>query len=86
MKAGLRLEYYPGDTGQFIRVIPERCTGCGLGARYCARGVWVAGNGTYRPERLSDCAECGACWNVCPEQAVELGEPRGGTGVRFRYG
>jgi ferredoxin-like protein FixX len=30
--------------------------------------------------------ECGACWNVCPADAVEFDEPPGGTGVRFTYG
>jgi ferredoxin len=40
----------------------------------------------YRPDRLSLCAECGACWNACPADAVNFGEPRGGTGIRFTHG
>jgi NAD-dependent dihydropyrimidine dehydrogenase PreA subunit len=86
MKAALRLDYYPGTTGEFIKVREERCTGCGQCARFCPRGVWVQEGPLYRPRRLARCAECGACWNVCAADAVDYGEPRGGTGVRFRYG
>jgi MinD superfamily P-loop ATPase len=86
MKAALKLDYYRGQTGEFIKVHPERCTGCGLCARFCARGVWVREGEIYRPRNLARCAECGACWNVCAADAVDFGEPRGGTGVRFLYG
>jgi ferredoxin len=86
MKAALKLEYYRGQTGEFIKVRPERCTGCGRCALYCARGVWVQEGEIYRPRNLARCAECGACWNVCAADAVDFGEPRGGTGVRFLYG
>ena len=86
MKAALKLDYYRGQTGEFIKVRPERCTGCGLCARFCARGVWVREGEIYRPRNLARCAECGACWNVCEADAVVFGEPRGGTGVRFTYG
>jgi NAD-dependent dihydropyrimidine dehydrogenase PreA subunit len=86
MKAALKLDYYRGQTGEFIEVRPERCTGCGLCARFCPRGVWVREGEIYRPRNLARCAECGACWNVCAADAVDFGEPRGGTGVRFLYG
>ncbi len=86
MKAELDLEYYPGQTGEFIKVRVAKCTGCGLCARYCPRGVWVKQGEVYRPAQLARCAECGACWNVCGADAVDFGEPRGGTGVRFNYG
>jgi ferredoxin-like protein FixX len=48
--------------------------------------VWLKAGEIYRPEKLARCAECGACWNVCAADAVDFGEPRGGTGVRFNYG
>jgi len=86
MKASLKLQYYPGPTGQFLKVREERCTACGQCARCCPRGVWVRQGGVSRPEHLARCAECGACWNVCAADAVDFGEPRGGTGVRFLYG
>ena len=43
--------YYPGETGEFIKVRAERCTACGLCAGFCARGVWVKQGEVYRPER-----------------------------------
>ena len=86
MKAALKLDYYRGQTGEFIKVHPERCTGCGRCALFCPRGVWVREGEIYRPRNLARCAECGACWNVCAADAVDFGEPRGGTGVRFSHG
>ncbi len=86
MKLEMKVEYDPGDTGEFIRVDAEKCTGCGECAAFCARGVWKADGGIYRPVRLKECAECGACWNACAADAVIFGEPRGGTGVRFSFG
>ncbi len=86
MRLEVRLARYPGDTGEFIRVDSERCTGCGACARFCAMGVWKKNGKGYTPAHLELCAECGACWNACPAEAVLFGEPRGGTGVRFTHG
>lgn len=86
MNRRIVLKYYPGDPGELIRVDGKKCNGCGECARFCPRGVWSKAGSIFRPEKLSLCAECGACWNVCPAEAVEMGEPRGGTGVRFSLG
>jgi MinD superfamily P-loop ATPase len=86
MKLEMKVEYNPGETGQFLRVDESKCTGCGLCARFCARDVWVRQGSVYRPVNRADCVECGACWNVCEYDAVVFEEPRGGTGVRFAYG
>ena len=86
MKLEMKVRSYPGDTGRFLRVEEARCNGCGACARFCVRGVWQKQGAVYRPDRLSLCVECGACWNVCPVEAVQLGEPRGGTGIRFTHG
>jgi NAD-dependent dihydropyrimidine dehydrogenase PreA subunit len=86
MKAEMKLDYLPGETGDFIRVDAEKCTGCGACARFCARGVWRADGAIYRPIDLKLCAECGACWNACSADAVIFGEPKGGTGVSFSFG
>jgi NAD-dependent dihydropyrimidine dehydrogenase PreA subunit len=75
-----------GDTGEFLGVDEAVCTGCGACARFCAREVWQRDGAVFRPVRPDRCAECGACWNVCPCGAVRFGEPRGGTGVRFTHG
>ncbi len=86
MKLEMKVGYFPGDTGQFIGVDEKKCNGCGLCAKFCARGVWVKDGAVFRPTKLMLCAECGACWNACAEDAVIFGEPRGGTGVRFTHG
>ncbi len=86
MKLEMKVGYYPGETGEFIRVDEVKCTGCGACAKFCARGVWRKEGAVYRPRGLKLCAECGACWNACPADAVLFSEPRGGTGVRFSLG
>ena len=40
MKLEVEVEYYPGDTGEFLAVDEEKCTACGRCALFCARGVW----------------------------------------------
>lgn len=86
MKLESRLNYYPGDRGVLLSVDETACTGCGKCRDFCVRGVWVRRGNVFRPERQELCAECGACWNICPAEAVGFGEPRGGTGVRFSFG
>jgi geranylgeranyl reductase family protein len=86
IKNEMKVDYYEGDTGEFIKVDEEKCIGCGKCAQFCTRNVWVQEGKVYRPINLKACAECGACWNVCPEDAVIFGDPKGGTGVRFEYG
>ncbi|MBN1628138.1 MAG: ferredoxin family protein [Thermoleophilia bacterium] len=86
MRLVMKVDYHPEPAGDFLSVDPDRCTACGRCAAYCTRGVWEKSGRLYRPVRPGDCVECGACWNVCAAGAIELGEPHGGTGVRFSYG
>ena len=32
------------------------------------------------------CLECGACRIICPRDAIEWSYPRGGYGVKYRFG
>ncbi len=32
------------------------------------------------------CLECGACRIICPQDAIDWSYPRGGYGVKFRFG
>ncbi len=82
----MKVNYYDGDPGNFIRVKEENCTGCGLCAKFCVRKVWVKQENKYFPINLKDCVECGACWNICAADAIIFNEPKGGTGVKFSYG
>jgi NAD-dependent dihydropyrimidine dehydrogenase PreA subunit len=86
MKLEQKVDYYPGERGEFLKVDEEKCTGCGECAKFCPRNVWVKNGKTYRPKNLKNCVECFACWNVCEFDAVIAEEPKGGTGVRFTYG
>jgi NAD-dependent dihydropyrimidine dehydrogenase PreA subunit len=86
MKLLIKVDYNPGDTGKFIDVDEDKCTGCGDCAKLCTMDVWKQEGDIFRPARLDQCAECGACWNVCEADAVLFGEPKGGTGVKFSYG
>jgi ferredoxin-like protein FixX len=86
MEFKIVVDYYPGETGEFIKVIEENCKGCGKCADVCAVGVWEQDGTVYRPTRLKRCAECGACWNICEADAIHFSEPAGGTGVSFAYG
>jgi NAD-dependent dihydropyrimidine dehydrogenase PreA subunit len=86
MKLEMKVARYPGETGNFLRVDSARCTGCGTCAGFCARWVWRKNGEGFEPLHLEQCAECGACWNGCPADAVLFGEPKGGTGVRFTHG
>jgi NAD-dependent dihydropyrimidine dehydrogenase PreA subunit len=86
MKLEMKVDRYPGETGRFLEVDADRCTMCGACARFCTRGVWQKNGKSYVPANSALCVECGACWNACPADAVLLGEPRGGTGVRFTFG
>ena len=86
MKVEMKVEYYPGERGEFIKVDEGKCIGCGDCAKFCARDVWKKEGTIYRPTQLELCVECGTCWNICAADAVFFSEPNGGTGVRFFYG
>ncbi len=68
-----------------IRVIEEKCTGCGLCAMICPGGCWAIKNGKAVIETLETCYECGACYHICKYEAIEWSYPEGGTGVVFKY-
>ncbi|MCF2141470.1 MAG: 4Fe-4S binding protein [Candidatus Lokiarchaeota archaeon] len=86
MQIEMKFRYYDGDPGEFIKVIEDKCTGCGQCAKFCTTRVWEKVGKIYKPINLSNCVECGACWNVCMADAIDFGEPHGGTGVKFSYG
>jgi NAD-dependent dihydropyrimidine dehydrogenase PreA subunit len=71
--------WVPG-TGDFITVNLDRCNGCAL----CV----VSGIRKKKAVMLTyeTCQECGACWYICPENAIEFSWPKGGTGMRVEYG
>ncbi len=73
-------------TGAFIRVRQEACTGCASCVKVCLGGCYRLVKKRARVRSLGTCLECGACWYVCPEGAIDFSWPRGGTGFRTTWG
>jgi ferredoxin like protein len=86
----LALDAFKNDSESHIRIKHEICrTRCNR--RYC---LYVCPAKLYRYDEELDeiqvefagCLECGTCRVGCRYEAVEWGYPRGGYGVRYRYG
>lgn len=52
------------------RVIPRRCTKCGLCLTLCPATVFEMRNKTVRVIRPESCIECGHCGSACPSNAI----------------
>jgi len=75
-----------GETGDFIRVYKEKCTGCGDCLRVCLANCFEIVSKKARVRSLDECMECASCWYVCLEGAIEFSWPPGGTGYRSDWG
>ncbi|MBU1670041.1 MAG: 4Fe-4S dicluster domain-containing protein [Actinobacteria bacterium] len=77
------------DAEAHITVKKERCGECR--PRPCLSAC-PAENYTWNEAKdellfnYEGCLECGTCRFVCPLDAIEWSYPRGGFGVRYRYG
>lgn len=86
----LAVNKFTTDDVLFIEVNTELCKSCELKPclYVCPAQVYTleSGNLVYNPE---GCIELGACKVVCQEfgnNAIKWNYPRGGYGIRFRYG
>jgi ferredoxin like protein len=77
------------DKKAHITVIKECCRDCTT--RPCLV-VCTAENYQWDEKRdelvfnYEGCLECGACRLICPQDAIDWSYPRGGYGVKFRFG
>lgn len=83
-----KLIHREGDSGDFITVNLENCTGCKKCIIVCPVNLWMMekGKAKIRDKYQEICLECGSCWQVCDYNAVNFTYPKGGTGVVFRRG
>jgi ferredoxin-like protein FixX len=77
-----------GKTGQFIKLIESRCTGCGRCVKICPMSIWGLrkNKAVIPPNYATKCVECGSCWVVCQSDAIDFSYPDGGTGVTWEHG
>mgnify|MGYP000091246153 CR=1 FL=1 len=71
----LREEAFPGR--KVAKIVPEKCTGCGLCAEACRFQAIEGTSGGFRVDHVA-CEGCGLCKFVCPEGAIELEETEAG--------
>jgi NAD-dependent dihydropyrimidine dehydrogenase PreA subunit len=79
------VEWVPG-TGDFIKIIEEKCNCCGDCVRVCLGKCFGLRQRKAYVKSLEHCFECAACWFVCPEDAIDFSWPKGGTGFRTEFG
>lgn len=81
----LGCDWIPG-TGDFIKVRSELCTGCAACVKACFGNCFQLKDGKSMIKSYETCCECGACWFVCPENAIDFSWPKGGTGIVMKHG
>ena len=70
-----KLLYIPGVAT--LELDREKCTGCGMCAEVCPRGVFTLSKDRARIENRDACIECGACAMNCEPGALAV---RSGVG------
>jgi 2-oxoglutarate ferredoxin oxidoreductase subunit delta len=60
-----------------VRIVVERCKGCGFCVEYCPKGVLVMSErfnrkGYHPPEAVKEgeCVNCSLCEMICPDFAI----------------
>jgi 2-oxoglutarate ferredoxin oxidoreductase subunit delta len=60
-----------------VRIVRDRCKGCGFCVEYCPKGVLVMSKefnrkGYHPPEvvKTGECVNCNLCGMICPDYAI----------------
>jgi ferredoxin like protein len=50
--------------------------------------LWTlkGGKAHFSKKYNEKCLECGSCWLVCRQNAIDFSYPKGGTGVTWQFG
>ena len=75
-----------GDTGDFIKIDEEKCTGCANCVKVCIADCFEIVEKKSKIKSLDECMECASCWYVCEPGAIDFSWPPGGTGYRSDWG
>ena len=74
------------NRGVFIKININKCIGCANCLNVCLADCFEIVNKKVRIKTLENCMECGSCWYVCEEEALEFAWPDGGTGYKSDWG
>lgn len=76
------------ETGDFIRIVLDNCKGCRKCEIICPMDLWKVVNkkAQLHADYKVYCLECGHCYSICENDAIEFHFPKGGTGVIFKHG
>ncbi|TFF97898.1 MAG: ferredoxin family protein [Promethearchaeota archaeon] len=72
--------------GEYIKINHNKCTGCAYCVNVCLAGCFKITKKKAEIVNLDECMECGSCWYICPEEAIQFFWPKGGTGYKSDWG
>lgn len=84
----LALNSYRVDVQSHIKIDPILCKECEQKncVLFCPAGLYSLDESGAARLEYSGCLECGTCMLVCVKGAISWNYPRGGFGIRYRYG